>query len=63
MARKPKAKQGHLDGMDPPRVKKVDDRADAYFEVMQALSFDLDVALGPESNGDGEEDEGDEDAD
>ena len=32
--RKPKPKQGHLDGMEPPRIKPLDDAADNYYEVM-----------------------------
>lgn len=30
-----RAKQGHLDGMEPPSNKKVDAAAADYFEVMQ----------------------------
>ena len=32
---KTKTKQGHLNGMEPPRIKKIDDAAENYFEVMQ----------------------------
>lgn len=34
-ARKPKAKQEFLEGMEPPRVKAIDDAADNYFDTMQ----------------------------
>ena len=33
--RTPKAKQGYLEGMDPPRIKAIDDAADTYYDVMQ----------------------------
>ena len=35
MARKAKPKQGHLDGMEPPSVRAVDEAAEIYFDVMQ----------------------------
>ena len=34
MARRKKPKQGHLDGMEPPSIKALDDAADNYYEAM-----------------------------
>lgn len=34
MARK-KAKQAHLDGMEPPSIKAIDDAAENYYDTMQ----------------------------
>ncbi len=31
--RKPKVKQGYLEGMDPPSIKEIDKAADNYVEV------------------------------
>ena len=45
--RKPKPKQGHLEGMDPPSVRAIDDAAETYYETMQErckLSKDEDEA-------------------
>ena len=35
MARKAKAKQGRLDGMEPESIREIDDAAENYFDVMQ----------------------------
>lgn len=32
--KQPKPKQGHLPGLEPPRIKAIDDAAETYFEVM-----------------------------
>jgi hypothetical protein len=33
-APKEKVQQGHLEGLEPPRIKAIDDAADTYYEVM-----------------------------
>jgi len=33
--RKRKARQGHLEGLEPPSVRAIDDAAETYYETMQ----------------------------
>ena len=36
MATKTRHRQGHLNGLEPPRIKQLDDAAEVYYDVMQA---------------------------